>query len=108
MCPICRFSCQAQDVGLRSNTLPAREVVNSKWMNAINSLNVVLGTPKAFGTGRSTLFPAANTSSRIRMRDVLPLREAIPLWFALSSRLIGLIIGFLGAWFVTWLTLWEN
>jgi len=41
---------------------------------------------------------------RLRRRDSLPLREAIPLWFAISSPLIGLIIGFLGAWFVTWLT----
>jgi len=40
----------------------------------------------------------------LRRRDALPLREAIPLWFAISSPLIGLIIGFLGAWFVTWLT----
>ncbi|HEY7000468.1 MAG TPA: hypothetical protein VH330_01895 [Candidatus Udaeobacter sp.] len=40
----------------------------------------------------------------LRRRDSLPLREAIPLWFAISSPLIGLIIGFLGAWFVTWLT----
>jgi hypothetical protein len=41
---------------------------------------------------------------RLRRRDSLPLREAIPLWFAISSPLIGVIIGFLGAWFVTWLT----
>ena len=41
---------------------------------------------------------------RLRSRYSLPLREAIPLWFAISSPLIGLIIGFLGAWFVTWLT----
>lgn len=41
---------------------------------------------------------------QIRGRDALPLREAIPLWFALSSPLIGLILGFLGAWFVSWLT----
>jgi hypothetical protein len=32
------------------------------------------------------------------------LREAIPLWFAISSPLIGVMIGLLGAWFVTWLT----
>jgi len=32
------------------------------------------------------------------------LSEAISLGFAVSSPLIGLIIGFLGAWFVTWLT----
>ena len=41
---------------------------------------------------------------RLRRHDSLPLREAIPLWFAISSPLIGLVIGFLGAWFVTWLT----
>jgi hypothetical protein len=37
-------------------------------------------------------------------RRALPLREAIPLWFAVSSPLIGVMIGLLGAWFVTWLT----
>ena len=37
-------------------------------------------------------------------RDPLPLREAISLWFAISSPLIGVMIGLLGAWFVTWLT----
>jgi len=42
---------------------------------------------------------------RLRRRPPLPLRETIPLWFAISSPLIGLIIGFLGAWFVTWLTI---
>ncbi|HZS16602.1 MAG TPA: hypothetical protein VFA51_01590 [Candidatus Udaeobacter sp.] len=45
-----------------------------------------------------------STVLQIRGRDALPLREAIPLWFALSSPLIGLILGFLGAWFVSWLT----
>jgi hypothetical protein len=45
-----------------------------------------------------------STPWHIRRRDSLPLREAIPLWFAVSSPLIGLILGFLGAWFVTWLT----
>jgi hypothetical protein len=40
----------------------------------------------------------------LRRRDAQPLREAIPLWFAITSPLIGLIIGFLGAWIVTSLT----
>jgi len=40
----------------------------------------------------------------LRTHHSLSLREAIPLWFAISSPLIGLIIGFLGAWFVNWLT----
>ena len=37
-------------------------------------------------------------------RDASPLREVIPFWFALSSPLIGVVMGLLGAWFVTWLT----
>jgi hypothetical protein len=37
-------------------------------------------------------------------RHAVPLRDAIPLWFAISSPLIGVMIGLLGAWFVTWLT----
>ncbi|PYJ53768.1 MAG: hypothetical protein DME83_01705 [Verrucomicrobia bacterium] len=73
-------------------------------MKTINALDVATETPKAFGPGRATLFPVANARPRIRRRDLVPLSEAISLGFAVSSPLIGLIIGFLGAWFVTWLT----
>jgi hypothetical protein len=73
-------------------------------MKMINSLDVATGTPKALGADRSTHYLISNAPSRTLKRDPLPLREAIPLWFAMSSPLIGLIIGFLGAWFVTWLT----
>jgi hypothetical protein len=69
-------------------------------MKAIHSLNRLL--PQE-ASGRSTI-PISSAHWRVRRRDSLPLREAIPLWFAVSSPLIGLIIGFLGAWFVTWLT----
>jgi hypothetical protein len=73
-------------------------------MKTISALDVATETPKAFGAGRATLFPVANARPRIRRRDLLPLSEAISIGFAISSPLIGLIIGFLGAWFVTWLT----
>ena len=71
-----------------------------KAMKAIDSLDQLVAQE---ASGHST---AAIPSTRwhLRRRDSLPLREAIPLWFAISSPLIGLIIGFLGAWFVTWLT----
>jgi hypothetical protein len=69
-------------------------------MKAIDSLNQLV--PKE-APGDSTN-PTSSRHWHIRRRDSLPLREAIPLWFAISSPLIGLIIGFLGAWFVTWLT----
>ena len=37
-------------------------------------------------------------------RDAILLRETIPFWFAVSSPLIGVLMGLLGAWFVTWLS----
>jgi hypothetical protein len=36
-------------------------------------------------------------------REAISLREAIPFWFAVSSPVIGVLMGLLGAWFVTWL-----
>ena len=52
----------------------------------------------------SRFLPIANVRFRPRRRDSLPLSEVIPFWFAVSSPLIGLVLGFLGAWFVTCLT----
>jgi len=46
-----------------------------------------------------TIFQTANVG-----RNVIPLREAIPFWFAVSSPLIGVLMGLLGAWFVAWLS----
>lgn len=37
-------------------------------------------------------------------RDAIQLREFLPFWFAVSSPLIGVLIGLLGAWVVTWLS----
>jgi len=51
-----------------------------------------------------TISPVANMRFPLRRRDSLPLSEAIPFWFAISSPLIGVVLGFLGAWLVTWLT----
>jgi len=34
----------------------------------------------------------------------IPLKEVIPFWFAVSSPLLGVLLGLLGAWFVTWLS----
>ena len=34
----------------------------------------------------------------------IPLKEMIPFWFAVSSPLLGALLGLLGAWFVTWLS----
>ena len=36
--------------------------------------------------------------------ETLPLKEVIPFWFAVSSPLLGMLLGLLGAWFVIWLS----
>jgi hypothetical protein len=36
-------------------------------------------------------------------REKIPLREVITFWLAISSPLIGIPIGLVGAWFVSWL-----
>jgi hypothetical protein len=38
-------------------------------------------------------------------RETIPLREVIPFWFAVSSPLLGMLLGLLGVWFVTWLSM---
>jgi hypothetical protein len=70
-------------------------------MKTINAPDMLLLIDSA---GRSAPVAVASARTQIRTRDVLPLREAIPFWFAVASSLIGLIIGFLGAWLVAWLT----
>ena len=35
--------------------------------------------------------------------ETIPLKDVIPFWFAVSSPLLGMLLGLLGAWFVAWL-----
>lgn len=36
--------------------------------------------------------------------ETISLREVIPFWFAVSSPLLGALLGLLGAWFVAWVS----
>jgi hypothetical protein len=36
--------------------------------------------------------------------EATSLKELIPFWFAVSSPLVGILLGLLGAWCVTWLS----
>ena len=36
--------------------------------------------------------------------ETIPLKVVIPFWFAVSSPLVGILLGLLGAWIVTWLS----
>jgi hypothetical protein len=35
-------------------------------------------------------------------REAISFRKVIPFWFVVSSPFIGVLMGLLGAWFVTW------
>ena len=59
--------------------------------------------------------PAANPNNRLEYMkaivqtanvegETIPLKEMIPFWFAVSSPLLGALLGLLGAWLVTWLS----
>ncbi|PYJ28072.1 MAG: hypothetical protein DME89_07310, partial [Verrucomicrobia bacterium] len=67
-----------------------------------------IGRSPGYRTTKRTKILGMNTENhapwRLRKRGWLSLPEAIPLWFAICSPLTGLILGLLGAWFVTWLT----
>ena len=36
--------------------------------------------------------------------ETISLKEVVPFWFAVSSPLIGALLGLLGAWFVAWIS----
>ena len=56
---------------------------------------------------------AADPNNRLDMKAIfqtanvegqpIPLKEAIPFWFAVSSPLLGLLLGLLAAWLFNWL-----
>jgi hypothetical protein len=65
-----------------------------------------------FGT---RAMPAADPNNRLEdMKPIvqtanieaepISLREVIPFWFAVSSPLLGALLGLLGAWFVAWVS----
>jgi hypothetical protein len=47
---------------------------------------------------------AKHHKSEAQRPDLPAVGETISFWFAISSPLTAIVIGFLGAWFFTWLT----
>ena len=76
---------------------------SSEWPGSVtqksNTRAIAAAKSKDKLKGMKTIFETA-----IVAREAIPLREVIPFWFAVSSPLIGVIMGLLGAWFVTWLS----
>jgi len=57
------------------------------------------GKPKNKLRRMNTIVETANVKG-----EANPLREVIPFWFAVSSPLLGVLLGLLGAWLVTLLS----
>ena len=57
------------------------------------------GEPKSKLDGMKTIGQTVNVEE-----EAISLREVIPFWFAVSSPLLGVLFGLLGAWLVTWLS----
>jgi len=82
------------------------------WFSSCRGSSDCLGSGKPKSDTRAIAAgESKNTVKRMKTivqtaavaREAIPLREMIPFWFAVSSPLIGVIMGLLGAWFVTWL-----
>gem|GEM_PF-2440897 len=63
-----------------------------------------VGLAQSFDAQYSPPHHSTPNPSATRKRDTFSPGETATFWFAVASPLIGLVIGFLGAWLVTWLT----
>ena len=75
----------------------------------------MIGSEVTIKNPNTRAIPAARPNNRleylkaiVQTADVevetIPLKELIPFWFAVSSPLLGMLLGLLGAWFVIWLS----
>ena len=73
----------------------SRQVERSKKESDARAIAAVNSNSKL--EGMKTIFQTASVRS-----EAIPLKEVNPFWFAVSSPFIGVLMGLLGASFVTW------
>ena len=71
----------------------------SKWDYKTDTCAIPAADPNNRLEYMKTIVQTANVEG-----ETIPLREVIPFWFAVSSPLLGMLLGLLGAWFVAWLS----
>jgi hypothetical protein len=77
----------------------------SKFLQCPASKPLVLSSKSNRQTEQPDMNATANHyKSEAQKPDLLAVGETISFWFAISSPLTAIVIGFLGAWFFTWLT----
>ena len=74
-----------------------------------------VGKRRDFNDNPTRAIPAADPNNRLESmktivqtenveEEAISLQELIPFWFAVSSPLVGILLGLLGVWFITWLS----
>jgi hypothetical protein len=99
--------------GYDTRNIVAAGCAGTRWCSFWRGSNDSLGSSKPESNARAiaraesknkvngmkTIVQTANLA-----RGTISLREMIPFWFAVSSPLLGVLLGLMGAWFVTWLS----
>ena len=73
------------------------------------------GRRRDFNNNLTRAIPAEDPNNRLEFmkaivqtanieEETISLKELIPFWFAVSSPLVGILLGLLGAWCLTWLS----
>ena len=73
------------------------------WLRGHNQKSGTRAIPAADPNNRLEYMKAIVQTANVE-RETIPLKDVIPFWFAVSSPLLGMLLGLLGAWFVTWVS----
>jgi hypothetical protein len=76
---------------------------SNDWLRTDNQKSDTRAIPAADPNNRLEYLKAIVQPANVE-GETIPLKEVIPFWFAVSSPLLGMLLGLLGAWFVAWLS----
>ena len=70
------------------------------WLRSFNQKSDTRAIPAADPNNSLEYMKAIAQTANVE-GETIPLKEVIPFWFAVSSPLLGMLLGLLGEWFVT-------
>jgi hypothetical protein len=76
---------------------------SNDWLRSYDQKSDTRATPAADPNNRLEYMKAIVQITNIE-EETISLKELIPFWFAVSSPLVGILLGLLGAWCLTWLS----
>ena len=87
----------ADKCGLRATA------IKSAKRRSFNKQSDTRAIPAADPNNRLEFMKAIVQTANVE-EEAISLKELIPFWFAVSSPLVGILLGLLGAWCLTWLS----